>query len=357
MSEIKERLMVWATGRDSRPPAAPDGNTGTGAQIGCRTVVVESADHLAPVLASDIVGPDTTVFAPEGSGDGVVGCGGSAAESGAEFSLGTDFYLQVQSYGISGYMSVIGPTLVRVADTADLEAYVADADRARQEGVFPDFLASHVTQLADLPALGAAAEGSGPALRLYVAANGALSTSPGGLPLGRAGDGLAAVEAEWNRINDHAGAPCAVSLGAVVPGAVRAAALAQRPWLGRYLVALDALRNLSGRAVTGAAVSGFGGRCAAHLAEVTHPADATGAEVPLLLWTDDAAYVHVPADGRMLRLRREAAALVETLLVCGSVDAADGYADREELRDVERAFADTGVALCAPVLAPVSAGR
>ncbi|GHC51320.1 daptide biosynthesis RiPP recognition protein [Streptomyces cinnamoneus] len=358
MSEIKERLMSWATGR-----TVPGTATAAPADGSCRTVVLESAEHLEQVLASDVVGPGTTVLAPEGAtaDDGttatVVAYGGSAAESGVEFSLGTDFYLQVQSYGISGYMSVIGPTLVRIADPADFEAYVADAELARQDGTFPDFLTSPVIQLADLPALGAAHAGSGPALRLYVAATGAVSTSPGGLALGTAGDDLAALAAQWQQLNDDAGHPCAVSLGTAVPEEIRTAALAQRPWLGRYLAALDALRNLAGRQVTGVRVSGFGGRSVPALADVTDPADATGTDVPLLLWTDEAAYVYAPETDRMLGLRREAVALVEPLLVCGSVEAAAAYADREKLEQVERAFADAGAPLTARTPELATAGR
>ncbi|MFI2239408.1 daptide biosynthesis RiPP recognition protein [Streptomyces chrestomyceticus] len=348
MPKIKESLMAWATGHDSQHEIA-----GAEQQNGCRTVVLESSEHLAQVLASDVVGAHTLVFAPafsqadtaDGSSPDVAVYGGSAGESGAEFSLGTDFYLQVQSYGISGYMSVIGPTLVRIADTADFEAYVADADQARQDGTFPEFLASPVVQLADLPALGAAHADTGPALRLYVAATGAVSTSPGGRPLGVAGESLAVLEAEWNRVNGEAVRPCAVSLGAAVPEEARTTGLAERPWLGRYLAALDALRNLAGRATTGASVSGFGGRFLPALAKISSPADAMGTEVPLLLWTDEAAYVYVPNTNRMMQLRREAAALVEALLVCGSVEAAAAHADRKKLLQMERALADMSVPL------------
>ncbi|MFI1709723.1 daptide biosynthesis RiPP recognition protein [Streptomyces griseoruber] len=183
MSVLKERLMSWATGRTTVSQ-----NAGHAA----RTVVLEDAAHLAALLASDAVDADTMIFVPgvegsAGSADSptVIGYEGSLAEPGTEFTHDPGFYLQIQAYGISEYMSVVGPTLVRVADATDFESYLLDADRAHDQGMFADFLTNPAIQLADLPGLGAGQSGDGPGLRLYVGPSGQVSTSPGGSPLGR----------------------------------------------------------------------------------------------------------------------------------------------------------------------------
>lgn len=330
MAGIKRQLMLWGTGK----PGADHSATGAA------TVVLENAAHLSALLGSDLVGPNSTVFVPGLLEDGgtpegpfLAGYEGSLSEPGAECSLGSDFYLQIQNYGISAYMSVVGPTLIRVADDMDLDAYVADADEARRTGVFPDFLTNPVIQLADLPALGAGPAGDGPRRRLHAGQDGTLSTAPGGAPLGVLGeDTLDELEARW------------------LPGAATAAAapVAGRPWLGRYLAAVGAVRDLRARGAADVRVSGFGGRlgAAARAADAEGPvADGTDATLPLLLWSGENAYVHDPASGRTFGLDPVAAGLAEALLVSGSTAAAAAHADRDGLERVAAYFADARITL------------
>ncbi|MFI1045616.1 daptide biosynthesis RiPP recognition protein [Streptomyces griseoruber] len=353
MSVLKERLMSWATGRTT---------VSQDAGYVARTVVLEDAAHLAALLASDAVDADTMIFVPGVDGSAgpagsptVIGYEGSLAEPGTEFTHDPGFYLQIQAYGISEYMSVVGPTLVRVADATDFESYLLDADRAHDQGTFADFLTNPAIQLADLPALGAGQDGDGPGLRLYVGPSGQVSTSPGGSPLGKAGDGFGGLVRAWERSNAESGRPCGVCLGAVVPEETRVAALAERPWLGRYLAAVHALRDLRARGILGTGVSGFGERLVTGLAEHPEPADARDPDLLLLLRAGEDVYAHAPRQGRTFRLSRTVAETAESLLVCGSVDAAARYAERARLEAVLRQFADTGLALLAKPF--VDAGR
>ncbi|WP_405979356.1 daptide biosynthesis RiPP recognition protein [Streptomyces sp. NBC_00158] len=330
MAGIKRHLMLWGTGK----PGAELSATGSA------TVVLENPDHLSTLLGSDLVGPHSVVFAPghtpdAGIPDGpvVAGYEGSLSEPGLECSLGTDFYLQIQNYGVSAYMSVVGPTLIRVADDMDLDAYLADADQARQTGAFPDFLTNPVIQLADLPALGAGPAGDGPRRRLYADQDGRLSTTPGGTPLGFLGeDTLEQLDTRW--LLDTAAADGGPA--------------AERPWLGRYLTAVSAIRDLRARGLAAdVRVSGFGGRLNAAAASVPAEtaADTADARLPLLLWSGEDAFVHDPASGRTFGLDPVAAGLAEVLLVAGSVEAGASYADRAGLEQVAAWFEDAGVTL------------
>ncbi|MFF5502541.1 daptide biosynthesis RiPP recognition protein [Streptomyces roseolus] len=355
----KRRLASWGTGLTGRTRETADGPA-TG------TVVLESADRLDEVLAADFTGAGTVVLVPgDGGGEAgpddegrplVLAYEGSLAEPGDEMSIGDSFFLQTQDYATSAYMSVIGPTLIRITEAADLDAFLADADKAREHGEFASFATHPSVRLGDLPALGADPSGDGPRARLFVRATGEVTLGPGGLPLGTAGDGLAALEAEWARLNAGSEQPCAVSLGAVVPEPERVAALAARPWLGRYLAALDAIRELRSRGTTGLKVSGFGAR----LAHGEGDADHAGVDVPLLLWNDDdKAFVHHAPTGRFFAVDRAAAELTEALLVHGSVEAAAAHAgtgaDRDALTRVEGFFTTAGVRLTGP--APMAAAR
>ncbi|MFE9395692.1 daptide biosynthesis RiPP recognition protein [Streptomyces flavidovirens] len=361
MSATKRHLMQWGTGRPatagSREP-----------RHGAATVVLEDPGHLAAVLASGLAGPESVVFVPghpgteadtgPDSGPAVIGYEGSFSEPGGEGSIGSDFYLQVQSYGVSAYMSVVGPTLLRVADDSDFEAFLDDADRARHDGVFADFLTHPVMQLADLPALGAGPVGDGPLLRLHIAADGSLSTSPAGRRLGTLGDSPAVLAENWRRLNEGVQQPCSVALGLVLPEDGRSAALAARPWLGRYLAAVEGLRDLRARGLDRLRVSGFGGRMVPALEAV--PGADLGGDVPLLLWNEDASFLY-GADAssgsgrRLFQLERKAAQAAEALLVLGSRPAAAEFADEEHLAAVDRFF--TGVGLPLAGAAPVPAGR
>ena len=338
MAGIKRHLMSWGTGGPGPAPST-----------GAATVVLESAGHLAATLGSDLVGPGSVVFAPgvadhaeDASGAVVVGYEGSLSEAGGECSLGSDFYLQIQNYGVSAYMSVVGPTLIRVADAMDLDAYRADAEQARRSGDFPDFLTNPVIQLADLPALGADRTGSGPRHRLYADGDGFLSTAPGGTRLGVLGeDTLEALEARWLPLDD------------LLPGI----AAADRAGLGRYLAAVAAVRGLRARGLTGVRVSGFGGRFGTAAASVPpqEAADTTGARLPLLLRSGEETFVHDPASERTFTLAPAAAALAEVLLAAGSVEAASAHADRTGLEQVAASFAETGISLGTAAGAPARA--
>ncbi|MFE7094354.1 daptide biosynthesis RiPP recognition protein [Streptomyces erythrochromogenes] len=369
LKRAKRQLASWGTGRTG------PGNNGPAQDTRTATVVLESAAQLAPVLASDFVGDRTVVFVPDGpngpdgrsgsradpgapaaAGPLVVRYEGSLAEPGDEMSVGDSFFLQTQDYATSEYMSVIGPTLIRITEEADFDAYLADADRARNQGAFAAFTTDPAVRIGDLSALGAGPVGDGPFTRLYVRSTAEVSLSPVALPLGTVADGGAALAAEWTRLNSESAQPCAVSLGLAVPDRSRTDALTARPWLGRYLAALDAVRELRSRGITDLKVSGFGGRLVPGLAELDeNAADRHDADTPLLLWTEEKAVVHHAGTGRFFALDRAAAELAETLLVHGSVEAAAAHADRAALTRVETFFSDAGVRLS--VQAPTAAVR
>lgn len=332
---VKRHIISWGTGTALTP--AP--RVGTVA-----TIAISDREHLAAVFESGLAGPGTVVLAPGEHDDlaGVVGYGGSLAEIGADLSIGDDFYLQTQDYASSAFMSVLGPTLIQVTDGDDFSSFLTDVDRALVEGVFPDFAIAPSVFIADLPALGAGPGSDGPGLRLYVNPQGVISTSPNGSPLGKVGAPLAELIEAWERINAASLLPCGVCLGAVVPDADRVPALASRPFVGRYLTAVDALRMMTANEIGGVRVSGFGGRLTPGLTVEGDARDLLDPTAPAVLWNADHAYVFQPG-GRMFAVDQVSAKAVECLLVAGP--AAADFVPPRVIAKVERFFTERGVPL------------
>lgn len=350
LTSVKAHALQWGTGRPlaalaPRPPFTA-------------TVVLEDAAHLDALLGSGVAGPGTVVLVPgdeptaepephEATGAQVIVWQGSLGEPGAEAGLHPDFYLQVQAYSITPYLSVLGPTLVRIVEEADFQAFLEDADRALNDGEFSAFLTHPSVQLADLGALGGNGDGDGPALRLYVAADGAVSVAPGAAPLGPVGTPAAELHRAWE---DSAGA-----LAGVLDEDLRREQLAARPWIARYLAAVGAIREAVTRGLEEPRVSGFGGRLVPALADHPVPQDTSG-DTPVLLFNAEQALIHHPGDRRTIALSLDAAQAAEALLVTGTAQAAADHADPAAVDAVAAYFSGIGLPLTESA-APRTASR
>jgi len=346
----RRTLKTWGSGL-----VTPDVFEAGAAPLGDYTAiaVLARSSHLAPLMQSGLIGPQSRVFAPgirdEGPEPLMMGYEGSLSDPGGEVQVGTSFFLQTQDYGTSEYLSLIGATLVRVVDDQDLGCFLEDADRARESGDFPVFLTHHLVSLCDAPGLGASRTHDGPALRIYVDEQGGISTSPSGLRLGEVGDSLAQLDKEWRHLNGDDEPSCNVCLGAVVDNTTRATAMAQRPWLARYHGAISGLQHMRGRDIGldgEVRVSGFGGRLDPDLEGISDAADERDAAAPVLMWITDDVYLHDAATDRSFRLDRATGVLAERVLVHGSVEAAAASGHRDNLKKVASYFERAGVPLC-----------
>lgn len=304
LREVKARLLRWAAGALPGITGAPS-----------RTVVLAEAAHLPDLLAGDLVDDTTIVLVPGAAGEAplegrLVRYRGRLDETGTELALGDDFFLQVQGYGISQYVSVVGPTLVRVADVEDLEQLLDDARAARGTGVFPDAVTHPAVQLADVVALGADRTYAGPAHRLFVDAEGRCAVSPSGAVLGDLGSSTADLVAAWAGLERADATADEWALARAVPPDVLAAARRELPWLVRWVRALEMLKNLRARGLGGLRVSGFGG----HLADDVPDAATPRPDDPLLAWDDERAYLGDPTTGRVFAVGRDAAGVVDALV-------------------------------------------
>ncbi|WP_051837632.1 daptide biosynthesis RiPP recognition protein [Streptomyces sp. NRRL WC-3742] len=283
MSEAALRLQRWVSG-------CYPGPRDTALEI-----VAEPGADLGPLLGSGLVTEDTWIFADRDTAAGladatpatVIPTDGSFRYSGDEIVLADEIYIQVFDYSSIGFLTVAGPTVVRITGDEDLAAFLADADRAVAEGVFPEQLAHPSVQLADLTAL-AASEVLGGVSRLHLDVDGTLRTGPGAPAGAEAPEAVAALD------------------GVLTPGLL-AEAHAERPWLARYVRALDAVRRLNSRRPGSVQVSGFGVRfCDGLPAGPVEDVDA-----PLAVAVDGRPHLLLGAELRMFRVNREAAVVFD----------------------------------------------
>ncbi|OZF36880.1 hypothetical protein CH294_10855 [Rhodococcus sp. 14-2483-1-1] len=325
---VKKNLMSWATGVAHGVDTVPSR---------AATVIVDHGADIDAVRNGDLVGPGTVLFVPEDAatedaaahlarrGAALFGYSGSASVAGDEFSPNRDFYLELQTYGVAAFVSVIGPTVVRIADIDDFESYLADADAAHSAGQFAEFMTNPAVQLADATAFGAYLGDDGPELRVFVGSD-SVSTSPAGLSLGDPTTLLRDLRASWDsaqQSQDGAFASCGVCTSQAVDSAARRAALEQRPWLAHYLDAVAALRDLRARGIEDATVLGFG--------EEADPDNSRKAGEPVVLQTTESAYLHDPRRNRTVEMPRLLAPAA--LAVTRGLDASE-TSDLESVRAV-----------------------
>ncbi|MFJ9839109.1 daptide biosynthesis RiPP recognition protein [Kitasatospora sp. NPDC101155] len=296
-------LAQWASGRRT--------------DLSGRVFFLESAEHLAAVLR--FATADDLVIAPE---DGLESDSGSAAvarysgrfvEPGDEMLVEGRYAVELQDYLAAAFLPVVGFTVVRLDGEAGWRTYLEDAELARDTGAFVEQLVHPAVLLADKGALGRDATDGRSLPRIHVTESGEVRTAPGGTRLGTVDDSFDELILAASRLS----ADGEDDLRAVVAPEDLRATLAERPWLPRYVHALEALRVVRQEGADWR-VSGFGGRLVDGLpAEYREPDEA-----PLLLWNDTDHLLHHPRSGRRFRLGADAARLAELLLVTGSAEAA-----------------------------------
>ncbi|MFE5546786.1 daptide biosynthesis RiPP recognition protein [Streptomyces sp. NPDC056534] len=315
MRTYSKNLVSWVTGR-TLGLELPD--------RGAATVVLEDRDALEWLVEERIAGPGSIVYIPGSEAPSIPGLTavpyqGSLVEPGAEARLGEDSYLQIQAYSVVSFLMFLGPTVVRITDAEDFEAFISDADAALQQGVWSETLTIPGVHLADISALGGHTPDDGAGLRLYVGQDGEIRVSPLGSAVGSAGE-------TWT--DPEGGSPSydrlPVSLGAE-------AGIPARPWLGRYHSALQAVQSLRARGHTDLRVSGFGFRF-----DDESPANGEGADMhqalaPILLESGDDCFLYNPKDARTFKAPLHAARTLERALVQQHSDTAEDSTARELL--------------------------
>ncbi|MEO7127021.1 MAG: daptide biosynthesis RiPP recognition protein [Nakamurella sp.] len=183
-----------------------------------------------------------------------------ALRPGEELYFGDGLGVRIRNYGVADFESLDVPTAFIISDDDDFSAYLRDADTAWNSGAFAPYVTHQSALIANLACLGGAGDAAGPLNRLYVDDDGIARTSPVGRGLGALEDGLQALHRRWQRGNAVSVWPDTVGLEDVVSDGDRVAAFSERPWIGRYVSALRALRVARATGRVAQQVSGFSAR-------------------------------------------------------------------------------------------------
>lgn len=245
----------------------------------------------------------------------LIGYEGSWVMPGDALTLEDGRTYELQDYTAIPFVSIRGRTVVRQRRAEDVAAFLSDADAARHSGIIVNQLLSTAVVLDSRSAITRANAVRGPLVRVHVSGEGEYRDGADGLLLGRIGDARADIEA-----TAAAGAGRGRSLARVVDRDAFQADLDARPWLDRYLAALDLLRHW-GTAPVRPTVSGFGG----HLLTALDRHDAVHSIVspaaPFLV-TDGDGYLLTAEHRRVLKLGIDEARAAESVVATGEVDVA-----------------------------------
>lgn len=179
---------------------------------------------------------------------------------GSELLFGDGLEVRLRHYGVADFEALDAPTALLISDDDDFSAYLRDSDTAWAHGRFANYATHPAAVIANLACLGGGGDGSGPLHRLHIDDDGVARTSPTGRGLGSVEEGLPALYQRWQRSNAASAQPDAVGLDDAVCDDDRATALAERPWISRYVTVIMALRRAQATGRTARRVSGFGGR-------------------------------------------------------------------------------------------------
>ncbi len=214
-----------------------------------RVFLVESHAH-ADRVAEVAIDTDV-VLLPTDSGPwkGVarhVGYTGALREVGDELFLG-DRGVELEDYVAAAFVQIVGPTVVCLVDGASSRAFLADAELARQTGVFPSALIDQRVLLANRDALVGPDELE-PPRAIRVCADGSVG-------IGVRGDVIGGIDELRSLL--AAPLPRAMALGEGAAALASAADVTSPSWIGRYLTATDIMKALT-LANGIARISGFG---------------------------------------------------------------------------------------------------
>ena len=295
---------------------------------------LESAAQLVDVLRE--AGPNDIVFTPSGSTScvpgNVVEYGGRFREPGDRLVLDGHHVVELQEYVAAPFLSIISPTVIRQGSAEGLAAFLGDADTAREEGIFVGQPLSPIAALESRASFLSTGPTGGGLIRVHVTADGEYRDGPDGALLGHAGDARVELQAAAE------GPARGRSFARIIDPRVLDADLDDRPWFGRYLAALDALREWGGSPGR-PRISGFGGHLIKALDESAAFPVVVSADAPLLVTGDGEDYVLVDPHRRVrVRLGLDAARAAECLMATGDESSATG------LLAFELAVRPTGIA-------------
>lgn len=290
--------------------------TGIPGRIPGHTVFVENAGHTS--YAKRIAGDGSVVLVVDGDADdpGIVTVKGGFDESGDELLVDGSLSIEIQDYIAVPFINLVGPTVIRFASEDDWQSFFDDADQARRSGHFVRQLTEVNAVLAEGGLLVGKGSSDRTLARIHITANGTILNGPNGTVIGWIGDDLHDLQIRAIPLKPES----AIASLTHAPDVI--GALKHRPWIPRYLAALDAWKFIGPQQRAGTRMVGFG--LSLYGASESHSLPLPNA--PFILEREDGLRLLDAGTGRLFTIGRDAAVLIEAISNLRDVAAAASVA-------------------------------
>jgi hypothetical protein len=286
--------------------------TGIPGRIPGHTIFVENPEHVP--YAKQLAGGGSVVLVLNGN-DGdedVVPVTGSFDAAGEELLVGGTLSLEFQDYVAIPFVNLVGVTVVRITTKEDWQAFFDDAEEARRSGHFVRQLTEVNAVLAERALLAGTRRENLLLARVHISRDGTVLSGPTGTQIGRVGDALAEL-----RIRSTGLRPESAVATVYYPESPQES-LASKPWIPRYLAALDAWKFVQRDERETTSLVGFGvslygaGTCS----------ELPAATAPFILRQGGDHTLLDTKTGRRFKLGPDAAAIIEALGNLGDIKQA-----------------------------------
>ncbi len=277
--------------------------TGVPGRIPGHVIFVENPEHAD--YAKTLAGEGSTVLVLNGDkGDqGIVPVSGSFDAAGEELLVDGSLSLEIQDYVAIPFVNLVGVTLVRITTEEDWQAFFDDAEEAFRSGHFVQQLTEVNAVLAERRLLSGVEKDNLVLARLHITWDGAVRTGPYGTKIGKVGDSLPDIRVRAVSLRPES-AVAAVHYPWDIQDSLEA-----KPWIPRYLAALDAWKFIPREDRATTSLVGFG----VSLYGATLKDGVPTASAPFIL---KRAAEHTLLDtktGRLFSIGTDAAAIIEAV--------------------------------------------
>ncbi|MDO6144884.1 daptide biosynthesis RiPP recognition protein [Paenarthrobacter aurescens] len=286
--------------------------TGVPGRIPGHVIFVENPVHAG--YAKTLAGEGSTVLVLNGdkADDGIVAVSGSFDIAGEELLVDGSLSLEIQDYVAIPFVNLVGVTVVRVTTEEDWQAFFDDAEEAMLSGHFVQQLTEVNAVLAERALLSGVARDNLLLTRLHITQDGAVRTGPYGTTIGTVSDSLADLRVRAASLRPES------AVAAVHYPWDTQDSLAAKPWIPRYLAALDAWKFIPREDRANTSLVGFGiSLYGANPSDGLAPANA-----PFILKTAAEHNLLDTRTGRLFKIGADAAAIIEAVSNMRDIKAA-----------------------------------
>jgi hypothetical protein len=277
--------------------------TGVPGRIPGHVIFVENPEHAD--YAKTLAGEGSTVLVLNGdkSDEDIVPVSGSFDAAGEELLVDGTLSLEIQDYVAIPFVNLVGVTVVRITTEEDWQAFFDDAEESIRSGYFVQQLTEVNAVLAERRLLSRAAEDNLLLTRLHITGDGSVRTGPYGTKVGKVGDSLPDI-----RIRAISLRPESAVASVYYPWDIQDS-LAAKPWIPRYLAALDAWKFIPREDRANTSLIGFG----VSLYGATLKDGLPSASAPFILKRAAEYTLLDTKTGRLFKIGADAAALIEAV--------------------------------------------